>query len=253
MVYLYRTFIALVYLFILAPIIFVVMSSFGGAAILSFPPTELTLRWYESISGTLVDGLVTSLIIAGTTVLLAVLLGTGIALAIARGRGSYPQLLKTITVAPLAMPHLAIGIALFHASLLIWDQTGMQLAGSRAGLIIAHLVIAMPYVVRAVAVGHEHFDRSIEEAAVNLGASRWYALKRVTLPMLLPGILSGALLAFLASFDDVPIALFMGGGPDSTTLPIRILQAVEFSFQPDVMAISSLIERLRPAAGRCFR
>jgi putative spermidine/putrescine transport system permease protein len=241
MTILFRAVVVFVYIFILAPIAFVVLSSFGGREILAFPPTEFTLRWYENISSSLVDGLVTSLIVAGVTVVLAVLFGTGLAMAIARGRGTYVGILKSVTAAPLALPHLAIGIAAFHASLLVWDGTGLQLAGSRAGLVLAHLVIAMPYVIRAVTVGHEHFDRSIEEAALNLGASRFYTVRRVTLPTLMPGILSGALLAFLASFDDVPIALFMGGGTDSTTLPIKILQAVEFSFEPDVMAISSLL------------
>src|SRR5258705_12903357 len=114
------------------------MTSFGGTAILAFPPTEFTFRWYTNISDSLLDGLVTSLIVATVTVVFAIVLGTGIAMAIARGRGVFPEILKTLSIAPLAMPHLAIGIALFHASLLLWDQTGLQLAGSRTGVIVAH-------------------------------------------------------------------------------------------------------------------
>jgi putative spermidine/putrescine transport system permease protein len=241
MTHVYRAIVLLVYLFILAPILFVVVSSFGGSDIMVFPPSQLTLRWYSSISPELIHALVNSLVIASCAVVLAMLFGVGVSMAIARGRGRYPEVLGLVSMAPFAIPHLVIGIACFYASLIAWDATGVQLVGSRIGVILAHLVIAMPYVVRAVTVGHDHFDRAVEEAALNLGARRWYTFRRVTLPVLLPGLLSGALLAFLASFDDVPITLFMGGEADSTTLSLKILQAVQYSFDPDIMAISSLV------------
>jgi putative spermidine/putrescine transport system permease protein len=231
----------LVYAFLMAPIAFVVLSSFGDSALLAFPPTQFTLQWYSRIPAEFVASLETSLAAAGITVVLAILFGTGIALTISRGQGRLTQALGIVAMAPLSMPHLAIGIALYEIFLLQWDLTGLELAGSFAGLVAGHLVIALPYVVRGVSAGHAHFDRSIEEAALNLGASRWRTLRSVTFPMLLPGIVSGGFLAFLASFDDVPVALFMGGGPNSTTLPLRILSALEFSLQPDVMAMSSLI------------
>jgi putative spermidine/putrescine transport system permease protein len=241
MKFLYGAFIAAVYAFLLAPILFVVISSFGGDSILTFPPTELTLHWYSQISQPLLDSLWISLIAASFTVVISVFLGTGIALAISRGNRTYGETLKLVSIAPLAVPSLAIGIALYHCAMLFWDFTGVQFAGTITGVIIGHVVIALPYVVRGVTAGHEHFDRAIEEAALNLGASRWYALRRITLPILMPGILSGALLAFLVSFDEVPISLFMGGFEGSTTLPVKILAVIEYSLKPDILAISSIL------------
>jgi putative spermidine/putrescine transport system permease protein len=236
-----RVVVVLVYAFLFAPIVFVVLSSFGSSALLAFPPESFTLRWYTQISDEFVAALETSLAAGLTTVVVAIFIGTGLALAIARGSGRLAAALNVVSTAPLAVPHLAIGIALYQACMLMWDVTGWAVAGTFVGLVAGHTIIALPYVVRGVATGHMHFDASVEEAALNLGASRWQTLRRITLPILLPGIISGGFLAFLASFDDVPVALFMGGGENSTTLPLKILAAIEYSFQPDLMAISSLI------------
>ncbi len=102
-------------------------------------------------------------------------------------------------------------------------------------------MIAVPFVVRGTLAGHAHIDPRAEEAALSLGASRWRALLGVTLPAIRPGLVSGAFLAFLASFDDVPVALFMGGGENSTTFPLQVLASLEYSLKPDIMAVSTLI------------
>jgi len=237
----FRVFILAIYLFLMAPLLFVFISSVGDQAMFAFPPTSLSLRWYSEISPALIDALKTSVLAAGATTALSTAVGIWMALAIARSRTAFAEFLRTISVAPLAVPHLAIGIALYHASLLLWDFSGITLAETFYGLVLGHSVIALPYVVRGVLVGHEHFDVALEEAALNLGASRWRVFCTVTVPAVIPGLISGAFLAFLASFDDVTVALFMGGGKYATTLPLQVLASVEFSLKPDIMAISTLI------------
>ncbi len=237
----FRIFVVLVYIFLMAPVVFVVLTSFSDSPLLAFPPTAFTFRWYGQISDDFINALEVSLLAGLATLVISVLLGTGIALAIARGRGRLTRVLNVVSVAPLSVPHLAIGVALYQTFLLQWDITSIEVVGTFAGLVAGHVVIALPYVVRGIVAGHAHFDWSVEESALNLGASRWRTLRAVTLPALLPGIISGGFLAFLASFDDVPVALFMGGGEHSTTLPLKILAAIEFSLNPDIMAISTLI------------
>jgi putative spermidine/putrescine transport system permease protein len=230
-----------IYLFLMAPLIFVAISSVGSAAMLAFPPRELTLHWYGQISPELLDSLWISLRAATATTLICTTLGIWIALAIARGRRPVAGLLRFVSIAPLSVPHLAIGIALYQTAQLSWDFSGLEIAGTFWGLVFGHCVIAMPYVVRGTLAGHAHVETQIEEAALSLGASPWRALFEVTLPAIRPGLVSGAFLAFLASFDDVPVALFMGGGEHSTTFPLQVLSSLEYSLKPDIMAISTLV------------
>jgi putative spermidine/putrescine transport system permease protein len=238
---LFHLLIAAIYLFLLAPLAFVAISSVGSAAMLSFPPHDLTLRWYHEISPELLASLWVSLKAATATTVICTALGIWIALAIARGRGAVPGVLRAVSIAPLSVPHLAIGIALYQTAQMSWDFSGLEIAGTFWGLVLGHCVIAMPYVVRGTLAGHAHVEEQIEEAAVSLGASAWRALWEVTLPAIRPGLVSGAFLAFLASFDDVPVALFMGGGEHSTTFPLQVLSSLEYSLKPDIMAVSTLV------------
>ena len=114
------------------------------------------------------------------------------------------------------------------------------LGGTLTGLIVGHLTFGIPFVVRAILAGHARFDYALEEAALNLGATPLQTFWRVTVPVLRPSIVAGGIFAFVMSLDDVPIALFMGGG-DATTLPVRIFTTVEFDFGGDVMAVSAVI------------
>jgi putative spermidine/putrescine transport system permease protein len=169
-------------------------------------------------------------------------LGVGIpgALALARGRFPGRDALNAICLSPLMVPALVMGVAAFQFSLVIWDWSHVTLGGTIPGLVIGHLTFAIPFVVRAVLAGHTRFDYSIEEAAQNLGASPWRTFFHVTLPILRPGVASGAIFAFLISLDEVPISLFMGGG-DATTLPVKIFTAMEISFGGDILAVASVI------------
>jgi putative spermidine/putrescine transport system permease protein len=235
-----NTLLCAVFIFLLAPIIVVVISSFNAVGVLSFPPRSFTTRWYTQIDPNYYNALLVSLKVASITVGIAILVGVPGALALARcsfpGRG----FLNAICLSPLMVPALVMGVAAFQFSLVVWDQVGLTLGGTVAGLVIGHLTFAIPFVVRAVLAAHTQFDYSIEEAAQSLGATPARTFFHVTLPVLRPGIASGAIFAFLISLDEVPIALFMGSG-DNTTLPVKIFTAMEISFGGDILAVASII------------
>jgi putative spermidine/putrescine transport system permease protein len=230
----------LVFAFLLAPVLVVVMVSFNGGPVLSFPPAGFTTHWYAEIKPSFFAALEVSLIVAGATALLSVAFGLPAALALIRGRFAGRDALNSILLSPLIVPALVTGVALYQYSLTFWDWTHLMLGGTLLGLIVGHLTFGIPFAVRAILAGHARFDYALEEAALNLGASPLETFWRVTVPILRPSIIAGGVFAFVMSLDDVPIALFMGGG-DATTLPVQIFTAVEFDFGGDVMAIAALI------------
>jgi putative spermidine/putrescine transport system permease protein len=229
-----------VFTFLLAPIVVVVIASFNGGPILSFPPTSFTTQWYTLIKPSFLDALYVSLIVASAAAVISVIFGVPAALGLSRGRFPGRAALNSLFLSPLMVPALVTGVALYQYSLTVWDVTRITLGGTISGLIVGHLTFGIPFVIRAVVAGHARFDFALEEAALNLGATPILTFWRITVPVLRPSIISGAIFAFVMSLDDVPIALFMGGG-NATTLPVRIFTTVEFDFGGDVMAISALI------------
>lgn len=226
--------------FLAAPVVIVIIASFNAGAVLSFPPSGFTTRWYATMNPAFLHAAYVSLVVAVATALLSIVIGVPGALALARGRYLGRDALSSFCLSPLMVPALVTGVALYQFSLAVWDATGIGLGGTVAGLVIGHLTFGIPFVIRAVIAGHARFDRALEEAAQNLGATPLQTFRRVTLPVLRPSIVSGGIFAFLMSLDDVPIALFLGGG-DATTLPVRIFTTVEFDFGGDVMAVATLI------------
>lgn len=235
-----RSTLVFAFVFLMAPIVMVIVSSFNGVGAFAFPPRMLTTRWYYQIDPGFYSALYISLIVATITSLIAALVGVPAALAVARGRFVGRDLINTILLSPLMVPALVTGVALFQFSLLFWDVFGVSFGGSITGLVIGHLTFAIPFLVRAVLASHARYDHSVEEAAASLGARPLEAFYKVTLPILRPGIISGCVFSFLISLDEVPIALFMGGG-NATTLPVKIFTAIEISFGGDILAISSII------------
>lgn len=233
-------FIAAVFVFLLLPILAVVVSSFSTSGALIFPPTGFTTAWYRSIGGGYIDALKVSLVVAAGTTALATLVGTPAALALARGRFPLRDALATFCLSPLMVSTLVIAVAAFQFTLVLWDVFGLSLAGTKIGLILGQSAFTIPFVVRAVVAAQANFDVSLEEAAQSLGAGPIETFFKVTLPILLPGVISGAVFAFVMSFDDIAVALFVGGG-DAVTLPVKIYTAVEFNFDADIMAISTLV------------
>jgi putative spermidine/putrescine transport system permease protein len=232
----------LVYLFLLAPIIVIVASSFGSTGFLAFPPQGLSLRWYVQAlgSGDYLGPFQTSLTIAVSVAILATIVGTLAALALVRFQFPGRDLLAAAFLSPLMLPTLVLAVAL----LLLASKLGVPATSQR--LVAAHLVITVPYVLRTTMPVLERFDRTLEEAAQNLGAGPRATFFLVTLPIIRPGIAAGALFAFMISFDELVLALFLAG-TRSPTLPIKIYSAVQLGLDPTVAAVATLLIGLTTA------
>jgi putative spermidine/putrescine transport system permease protein len=227
---------ALIYLYLLAPILIVVPVSFSAAAFVVFPPRGLSLRWYANFltSRELTEALWLSARLAVAVTLAATVAGTLAALALTRYHVPGRESIRTFLMAPIVLPGIVLGIAL----LIFLNRT--PLAQTFGGLFAAHLVVALPYVVRTVAATLEGFDRSVEEAAASLGAPPLAAFWTVTLPLIKPGVIAGATFAFITSFDELVVSLFLTG-PRLSTLPVQIYNYIEFASDPTIAAISVLL------------
>lgn len=235
-----------VYLFLLAPVIVVIGASFdGGASVagrafLNFPPENLSLYWYQNISPRLYHALWVSCSVAFVAATVGTILGVPAALGLVRGRFPGKTLIAALFRAPLQIPFIVIGLAFLQTYYLISDFIDISLNGTFIGLAIGHIFVATPYVVGSVGAVLQRFNPSIEEAAMILGANRWRTFRRVTLPIIMPGVYGGALFAFMVSFGDVPISLFLAGA-QYTTLPLEIFHSMEFDFDAAILAISTQI------------
>jgi putative spermidine/putrescine transport system permease protein len=230
--------------FILAPVIFVIWLSFFAQEIPSFPPQGYSLRWFTAVfeHRQFVQGFITSLQVGLLSTVIGLALGVPAALVLARRAGRTAQNIGHMLLLPLVVPGVVLGTALyiFHveAEILAYEK-GYHLAviGSLGGLITAHVLIVIPWTVRLVLASLAGIDRSIEEAALNLGATPWTTFRRITLPMIRPGIVAAALFGFVMSFGNLEMSLFLVG-PGRTTLPIAILQYLEWKLDPTIAAVS---------------
>jgi putative spermidine/putrescine transport system permease protein len=234
-----RTFLVLVvavYVFLLSPLFVVVAVSFSDSSVASFPPSAVSLRWYvRALTLDLfVKGLLNSVILGLIAAAMSTALGTAAALALARSRLPAAEVVQALFLSPLVVPGVVVGIALLAASATV----GLHDAPVRLGL--AHVVICLPYSVRTVLASLARLDPSIEDAALTLGAGPWKAFWSVTLPLIRPGIAAGAIFAFVMSFDNVPVSIFLADAR-TTTLPLAIISYLEYNFDPSVAAISSLM------------
>jgi putative spermidine/putrescine transport system permease protein len=227
---------ALVYAFVLSPIAVVLLASLTAAEYTSFPPEGWSLRWYLAIPRhpEFLDSFRISLVIALVTGALATALGTAAALALVRFRFPGRDALNALFLSPLMLPAVILGIALLQF------YTVAGITRTPFAIVCGHLVITVPYVIRLVSASLAGFDQSLERAALNLGATPWQAFRRVTVPLIRPGIVAGAAFAVIVSFDDVSIALFLAG-PHSMTLPVRIFTYIEQTFDPLVTAVCSVL------------
>ncbi len=240
LVRLFHVVVSIIFLFMLLPVFYVVLSSFNQSPSLSFPPSGFTLDWYRKIPEPFWQSLRLSVVVGVSTAVIATVLGTVVAIRIMRSSSRWNPLFGALLLSPLMVPPLVIGAALMMFGSVMWDLVGINPTGNTFSVIAGHFALALPLVIRSVMAAHAHFDFSIEEAALNLGATPRQVFFKVTLPALMPGITSGAIFAFLLSLDDVAIALFVGSG-DEQTLPVRILSTLEYSFSPTLMAISAIV------------
>lgn len=227
---------ALVVLFLAAPMIVVVATAFTTTNYPVFPPVGFTLRWFERFlsSAEFTDAMGRSAVLALASTIIASVLGTLSALALTRWRGRGQQAVNALMLSPILFPTIVLGLAL----LVFYSRVG--LSGTFAGLVIAHSIVTTPFVIRLVMASLAEFDPAVEEAARNLGAGWWRTFFLVTLPLIRPGVLAGAVFAFILSFDELVITLFLAG-PGMSTLPIRIFTFVEYSSAPTISAIATTL------------
>ncbi len=224
-----------VYVFLLASVTIVVLVSFTPSTYIAFPPQGWSLRWYgEMLAKTeFLDSLWLSLLLALAASTIAAVLGTLASFALVRFQFTGRDFISTLVLSPLLVAGIVIGVALLQF------MSAINMGPSLGRLLLAHVIITTPYVVRAVTATLIGFDRSLEEAAMNLGANRWTTTRMVTLPLIKSGLMAGAIFAFIISFDNVVVSIFLST-PEYTPLPIRIYQYVEFSARPIVAAISTI-------------
>lgn len=234
--YVLRGLCVLIFIFLLAPILVIVPLSFNDGSYFVFPPTSLSLRWYEDLISNPVWLRVAknSLLIGGSATILATVLGTMAALGLVQARFRYKAAIMAALISPMIVPVVitAVAMFLFYARL--------NFAGTYLGMIVAHTALALPFVLITVTATLQNFDTSLVRAAASLGASPLRAFFSVTLPLIFPGVASGALFAFATSFDEVVVALFVAS-PAQRTLPLEMFSGIRQSITPTVTAVATLL------------
>mgnify|MGYP001066805128 FL=1 len=236
--------------FIYAPILLIVMFSFNANPVNMMIWDGFTLDWYRTIFGfskkltesalyldstnQLYDAVKNSLLIASTTTMIATVFGTAIALAVARFRFRLKGFYRALMFLPMIMPDIILGIAL----LIFFVNVKIEL--SVFTIVIGHCTFLISYVFIVVSARIADMDETLEEASADLGANGWQTFYRVTMPVILPGIVGGALLAFIISMDDLVITYFISG-VDSTTLPVFIYGMLRRGIKPEINAIAAII------------
>lgn len=230
------TFHALFIAFVLAPIVIVCAVAFTPEGYLSLPTNGLSLRWFRAIADypEFVRAFRDSLWLAALSSTIAVVLCVPAALAIARYRFAGREAVLAFFMSPLMIPHVVLGIAFLRFF------TVIGIGGTFIGLVLAHIVIVMPFALRLVLAASTGLDRAVEHAAVSLGASPFTMFRRVTLPLILPGVVSGWVLAFITSFDEVTMTVFIAS-PATTTLPVRMFLYIQDNIDPLVSSVSAVL------------
>lgn len=233
--YLSGCYMVLVYTFLFIPIVAVIIGSFNAN---SYNTTfdGFTLDWYRELldNRSLTEGLEKTILLAVTSTILSVIIGTLAAFGMYRFRFKGKALLDTMLYIPIVIPEIVMGISLMVLFSMLHMSTGMLT------LVIAHTTFCIPYVVFNVRASITGFDPSLEEASMDLGRNRIGTFFHITLPLILPGITSGAFMAFTLSIDDVIISYFTSG-PDSQTLPIIVYNMTRKKLTPDVYSLSTII------------
>jgi putative spermidine/putrescine transport system permease protein len=228
--------VGLVVVLLIAPILIVIPVSFSSGQYLQFPPPGWSLEWYRSFfdDPSWVAAVWTSVRVAAITTVVATVFGTLAAMALVRWAGRGHALANTLLMTPLIVPVIIFAAGAYAMYL----QLG--LIGSVSGLVLGHTVLALPFVVVNVAAPLRTLDRNLELAAQSLGASPLQTLRTVTLPLIAPGVLAGALFAFITSFDEVVLALFVTTA-QTQTLPVKMWSSIQLDLDPTIAAASTIM------------
>ena len=231
-----RAFFALVVVFLYAPILILLIFSFNSSEVPAFPLSGFTLHWYYEFltNADLRDALVTSAIVAALSSAVAVVLGTLASMALVRRRFRGKGPVSALLLSPLVIPLVVFGISL----LLLFHAVGIALGITT--VVIGHIVISLPYTILVLMPRLQQIDVSLEEAAYDLGASRLRTFRSITLPLILPAVLSAFLIAYTTSFDEYAVASFVVG--TKVTFPIYLYSALRFPNQlPQVIAVAVVV------------
>ena len=227
---------AAVLLFLIVPILVIVPLSFNSSSFLSYPLSGFSLRWYQTFfhSQEWLSALGNSLTIAPLATLLATVLGVLASMGLTRGEFRGKGVVMAILISPMVAPVviIAVGMFFFFAKL--------SLLNSYLGLVLAHALLGVPFVVITVIAVLKSYDTNLSRAAASLGASPFLTFRKVTLPLIAPGVFSGALFAFAASFDEVVVTLFLAS-PRQRTLPIQMFAGIRENLDPTIAAAASLM------------
>lgn len=261
--YTFRVICALVLFFLIAPIVLVIPLSFNAEPYFSFTekmlsldPTGFSLRWYDTLltygmkapdaprdmawwldswrNAQWVQAAKNSVIIGVFSTLVATVLGTVAALGLSRPEMPYRRTIMAILISPMIVPIIITATGLFF----FYSMTG--LAGSYAGIILAHATLGIPFVIITVTATLSSFDHSLTRAAANLGATPSTTFFRITLPLILPGVISGALFAFVTSFDEVVVVLFVAAH-DQQTIPRQMWNGIREQISPAILAVATIL------------
>jgi putative spermidine/putrescine transport system permease protein len=222
---------------IVVPLLLTLYLSVFNEKLILFPPRGYTLSWYPAIVPNFGKAVITSLQLGAASVAGSLLLGVPAGIGLARHRFRGRGVVSTLLLAPLTMPGIALGLAIYVTLVAIDEQLGSAVTGSMAGLALAHVMITTPWVVRLCLASLTNHDRAAEEAAASLGAGPLTVIWRVTLPAMRAGIIAAALFAFVISFENLELALFLTS-PGVTTLPVAVLQYLEYHIDPLVSAVA---------------
>lgn len=227
---------ALMMVFILAPLVVVVSMSVSDTYFVTFPPKGFTLRWYAQIlqDRDFLEALRLSALLASATTACSLALGIPAAIALTRARFPGQSALKGLVLSPLIFPALVTGLALMQL------LAGFGWGDARVNLLLGHVVVTCPYVIRSVTTSLMLVDVNLEDAARTLGASRLRTFRRITLPQIAPGVAAGALFAFMVSFDNYPVTMWLANSQHSP-VPMVIMRQLVNVFDPSVPAMSTVI------------
>ncbi|XUM22402.1 ABC transporter permease [Bradyrhizobium oligotrophicum S58] len=222
--------------FMVAPILVVCWVAFTPEGFLSIPITSFSLRWFRALADypEFIHAFGVSLWLGALSSCVALLFAVPAALAISRYRFRGRDALSALFLSPLMIPHVVLGIAFLRFF------TSVGIGGTFVALVIAHVVVVFPFALRLTLAAATGMDRSIEMAAISLGADGWTMFRRVTLPAILPGIVSGWMLAFIQSFDDLTMTVFLAT-PGTETLPVRMFLYIQDNIDPLVTSVSASV------------
>lgn len=229
-------FVIFVYIFLFAPLFIIIITSFGGESYITFPPKSFSIKWFVNIfkSKGFIETFGTSINVSFIATIAALILGVPAAYSLSRNDYKGKGILKNFFFSPLIIPGIVIGFSLFQFIII---KLRLPIYES---LLIGHTVVIIPYIIRVIGSSLENFDYSIEEAAMSLGASKVETFFKVVFPNITSGVIAAFMLAFINSFNNVPVSIFLTG-PGVSTLPISMMSYVEYNYDPTVSALSVVL------------